>query len=191
MPSPRLLVIEGTSPQTLADHIAVGGTAAHQGYSNLLRELIPGAIVDTCHPGDPTATLPDVATDKPPPAENAPSGPPNNATWLRVGLPSLPVRSPKDAKAAHAKAHGAKASGDKTTGETTTGAKRGEKSNTAKVASARMPEKDAGKDDDDEKPVRQFRAPVLTHATPAQPRLDPGRKEVFPPYLGAFGWQSK
>ena len=49
MPSPRLLVIEGNSPQTLADHIAVGGTAAHQGYSNLLRELLPGAIVDTCH----------------------------------------------------------------------------------------------------------------------------------------------
>ena len=59
MPSPRLLVIEGNSPQTLAEHIAVGGTAAHQGYSNLLRELIPGAIVDTCHPGDPGATLPE------------------------------------------------------------------------------------------------------------------------------------
>ena len=59
MPSPRLLVIEGNSPQTLADHIAVGGTAAHKGYSDLLRELIPGAIVDTCHPGDPGATLPE------------------------------------------------------------------------------------------------------------------------------------
>ena len=59
MPSPRLLVIEGNSPQTLADHIAVGGTAAHQGYSNLLRELLPGAIVDACQPGDPTAALPD------------------------------------------------------------------------------------------------------------------------------------
>jgi GMP synthase (glutamine-hydrolysing) len=59
MPSPRLLVIEGNSPQTLAEHIAVGGTAAHQGYSNLLRELLPGAIVDTCHPGDPAAALPD------------------------------------------------------------------------------------------------------------------------------------
>jgi GMP synthase (glutamine-hydrolysing) len=59
MPSPRLLVIEGNSPQTLADHVAVGGTPAHQGYSDLLRELIPGAIVDTCHPGDPGAVLPD------------------------------------------------------------------------------------------------------------------------------------
>ena len=58
MPSPRLLVIEGNSPQTLAEHIAVGGTPAHQGYSNLLRELLPGASVDTAHPGDPTAVLP-------------------------------------------------------------------------------------------------------------------------------------
>ncbi len=48
-----MLVIEGNSPQTLAEHIAVGGTAAHKGYSDLLRELLPGAIVDTCHPGDP------------------------------------------------------------------------------------------------------------------------------------------
>jgi len=59
MPSPRLLVIEGNSPQTLAEHLAVGGTPAHQGYSNLLRELLPGAIIDTAHPGDPAATLPD------------------------------------------------------------------------------------------------------------------------------------
>ena len=51
MPSPRLLVIEGNSPQTLAEHVAVGGTPAHQGYSNLLRELLPGASVDTAHPG--------------------------------------------------------------------------------------------------------------------------------------------
>jgi GMP synthase (glutamine-hydrolysing) len=59
MPSPRLLVIEGNSPQSLAEHVAVGGTPSHQGYSNLLRELLPGAIVDTAHPGDPAATLPD------------------------------------------------------------------------------------------------------------------------------------
>jgi GMP synthase (glutamine-hydrolysing) len=59
MPSPRLLVIEGNAPESLAEHTAVGGTPAHQGYSNLLRELLPGAIVDTAHPGDPGATLPD------------------------------------------------------------------------------------------------------------------------------------
>jgi len=46
MPSPRLLVIEGNSPQTTADHVAVGGTAASKGYSDLLRELLPGTNVN-------------------------------------------------------------------------------------------------------------------------------------------------
>lgn len=59
MPSPRLLVIEGNSPQTMADHVAVGGTVASKGYSDLLRELLPGAEVDICYPGDPTALLPE------------------------------------------------------------------------------------------------------------------------------------
>ena len=59
MPSPRLLVIEGNSPQTMADHIAAGGLPASKGYSDLLRELLPGAAVDICYPGDPAASLPD------------------------------------------------------------------------------------------------------------------------------------
>lgn len=59
MPSPRLLVVEGNSPKTLAEHVAVGGTESHKGYSNLLRELLPGAVVDAAHPGDPTAVLPE------------------------------------------------------------------------------------------------------------------------------------
>lgn len=42
MPSPRLLVIEGNSPKTMAEHVAAGGTVASQGYANLLRELMPG-----------------------------------------------------------------------------------------------------------------------------------------------------
>ena len=58
MHSPRLLVIEGNSPQALAEHVAVGGVPASQGYSNLLREVLPGAAVDICYPGDPAATLP-------------------------------------------------------------------------------------------------------------------------------------
>jgi len=58
MPSPRLLVIEGNSPQTTAEHTAAGGTPASKGYSDLLRELVPGAIVDICYPGDPAASLP-------------------------------------------------------------------------------------------------------------------------------------
>ena len=62
MPSPRLLVIEGNSPQTTADHVAVGGTAASKGYSDLLRELLPGTVVDICYPGDPAALLPEGAS---------------------------------------------------------------------------------------------------------------------------------
>lgn len=58
MPSPRLLVIEGNSPQTMAEHVAAGGIPASKGYSDLLRELIPGAIVDICYPGDAAASLP-------------------------------------------------------------------------------------------------------------------------------------
>jgi GMP synthase (glutamine-hydrolysing) len=59
MPSPRLLVIEGNSPQTMAEHLAAGGVPASKGYSDLLRELLPGAEVDTCYPGDPAAVLPE------------------------------------------------------------------------------------------------------------------------------------
>ena len=57
MPSPRLLVIEGNSPQTMAEHVAAGGIAASKGYSDLLRELLPGAVVDICYPGDPAALV--------------------------------------------------------------------------------------------------------------------------------------
>jgi GMP synthase (glutamine-hydrolysing) len=61
MPSPRLLVIEGNSPQTMAEHLAAGGVPASKGYSDLLREVLPGAMVDICYPGDPTAVLPEGA----------------------------------------------------------------------------------------------------------------------------------
>jgi GMP synthase (glutamine-hydrolysing) len=59
MSSPRLLVVEGNSPASLAEHVAAGGVAASQGYANLLRELMPGATVDICYPGDPAARLPE------------------------------------------------------------------------------------------------------------------------------------
>src|SRR5215472_7616250 len=62
MPSPRLLVIEGNSPQTTAEHVAVGGTAASKGYSDLLRELLPGVEVDICYPGDPASRPPEGAS---------------------------------------------------------------------------------------------------------------------------------
>ncbi len=59
MPRPRLLVIEGNSPQTMAEHVAAGGVPASKGYSDLLREVLPGAMVDICYPGDPAASLPE------------------------------------------------------------------------------------------------------------------------------------
>jgi GMP synthase (glutamine-hydrolysing) len=43
----------------MAEHVKHGGTPASEGYSNLLRELLPGASVDICYPGDPDATLPE------------------------------------------------------------------------------------------------------------------------------------
>ncbi len=55
---PRLLVIEGNPPDSIAEHIAVGGVPAGQGYAALLRELLPGASVDICYPATPDASLP-------------------------------------------------------------------------------------------------------------------------------------
>ena len=59
MSSPRLLVIEGNPPESRAKQVAAGGVVASQGYCNLLRELLPGAIVDIAFPADQGANLPD------------------------------------------------------------------------------------------------------------------------------------
>lgn len=58
MPAPRLLVMEGNSPETRAQHVAAGGMVASTGYANLLMELLPNAVVDICFPGDEGANLP-------------------------------------------------------------------------------------------------------------------------------------
>lgn len=58
MSAPRLLVIEGNTPESMAEHVAIGGLPASQGYANLLRELLPGAAVDICYPANLTAALP-------------------------------------------------------------------------------------------------------------------------------------
>jgi len=58
MPSPRLLVIEGNPPESIAEHIAVGGVPASDGYAAMLRELLQGAAVDICYPATPGAALP-------------------------------------------------------------------------------------------------------------------------------------
>jgi GMP synthase (glutamine-hydrolysing) len=59
MPAPRLLVMEGNSPTTRAQHVAAGGQVASTGYAELLGELLPKVAVDICFPGDPGANLPD------------------------------------------------------------------------------------------------------------------------------------
>jgi GMP synthase (glutamine-hydrolysing) len=58
MPAPRLLVIEGNPPDSIAEHIAVGGVPASDGYAALLRELLPRAQIDICYPATPDASLP-------------------------------------------------------------------------------------------------------------------------------------
>jgi GMP synthase (glutamine-hydrolysing) len=59
MPSPRFLVIEGNTAAGRARHHAAGGAVASDGYANLLRELVPGSIVDIAYPADSGANLPD------------------------------------------------------------------------------------------------------------------------------------
>jgi GMP synthase (glutamine-hydrolysing) len=59
MSPPRLLVLEGNSPEARAAQVAAGGVVASQGYANLLRELLPAANVDICFPADKGANLPD------------------------------------------------------------------------------------------------------------------------------------
>src|SRR5207302_2785311 len=59
MPPPRLLVIEGNTAAGRARHQAAGGTVASEGYAALLRELLPGAIIDIAYPADSGANLPD------------------------------------------------------------------------------------------------------------------------------------
>jgi len=58
MPAPRLLVIEGNTPENRANHVAAGGTVASTGYAALLQELQPSAVVDICFPADPGANPP-------------------------------------------------------------------------------------------------------------------------------------
>src|SRR5262249_48793981 len=59
MSAPRLLVMEGNTAEGRALLSAAGGVAPSVGYARLLRELLPGTIVDICHPADAGANLPD------------------------------------------------------------------------------------------------------------------------------------
>ena len=59
MTAPRLLVIEGNTAAGRARHQAAGGSVASNGYADLLRQLLPGAVVDIAYPADSGANLPD------------------------------------------------------------------------------------------------------------------------------------
>ena len=58
MSSPRLLVCEGNTAELRAKQVTAGGKVMSDGYADLLRELLPGAVVDICYPADPGANLP-------------------------------------------------------------------------------------------------------------------------------------
>lgn len=58
MPSPRLLVLEGNTAELRAKQVETGGTIMSDGYADVLRHLLPGAVVDICYPADGGANLP-------------------------------------------------------------------------------------------------------------------------------------
>lgn len=55
---PRLLVAEGNTAELRAKQVAAGGVVMSDGYADLLRQLLPGAVVDVCYPADPGTNLP-------------------------------------------------------------------------------------------------------------------------------------
>jgi GMP synthase (glutamine-hydrolysing) len=58
MSSPRLLVVEGNTAEARGKQVEARGLALSDGYADLLRKLLPGAVVDICYPVDPGANLP-------------------------------------------------------------------------------------------------------------------------------------
>ena len=58
MPSPRLLVVEGNTAELRAKQVTAGGAIMSDSYADLLRQLLPEAVVDICYPADPGANLP-------------------------------------------------------------------------------------------------------------------------------------
>jgi len=58
-PALRFLVVEGNDAACRAEHLAVGGVVAGEGYGALLRRLHPGARTDIVMPADGPFELPD------------------------------------------------------------------------------------------------------------------------------------
>src|SRR5436190_18108475 len=58
MPTPRLLVCEGNTAVLRARQVEAGGCAMSDGYADVLRGLLPEAVIDICYPADAGANLP-------------------------------------------------------------------------------------------------------------------------------------
>src|SRR5690242_20260783 len=58
MSVPRLLVCEGNTAELRTKQVKAGGQIMSDGYADLLRKLLPSAVVDICYPADPGANLP-------------------------------------------------------------------------------------------------------------------------------------
>ncbi|MDX6805659.1 type 1 glutamine amidotransferase [Terrihabitans rhizophilus] len=57
--APRLLVVEGNTQRARERQAAIRGKTYSEGYSDVLRHIVPDAVVDICFPADPGANLPD------------------------------------------------------------------------------------------------------------------------------------
>ena len=58
MSSPRLLVCEGNTAELRARQVEAGRCAMSNGYADVLRGLLPEAVIDICYPADAGANLP-------------------------------------------------------------------------------------------------------------------------------------
>src|SRR5947209_11918162 len=54
---PRLLVVEGNTAELREKQVAAGGQVMSDGYAEVLRHLLPEAVIDVCYPADPGANL--------------------------------------------------------------------------------------------------------------------------------------
>lgn len=58
MTVPRLLVVEGDTPESRALEVAMGGVATSDGYAEVLRQISPRARIDIAYPADSGRELP-------------------------------------------------------------------------------------------------------------------------------------
>jgi GMP synthase (glutamine-hydrolysing) len=58
MSAPRLLVCEGNTAELCAKQVEAGGVAMSDGYAEVLRSLLPEAVIDICYPANGGANLP-------------------------------------------------------------------------------------------------------------------------------------